>query len=128
MSIETVSSVSRRTLWAGRLMVIIAAVHLVGFGVASVDAVPEWLGGALWFKGLTPIPEAEGLFWASIGSFAVPVLILGLVVGWLAKQGLPVPRFVPWILGAWVLVCSLLMEPSGFPLGLIPVGMLLVRP
>lgn len=106
-------------------MTAIAAVHLVGFGVLSADVLPQWLRGELWMNGLSPIPNVEGLFWAGVGSFAVPLLVIGLIVCRLADAGIDVPRFVPLILGAWLVICSLLVEPSGFPLGFIPVGMLL---
>jgi hypothetical protein len=106
-------------------MIALSAVHLIGFGTIALDVMPEWLRGELWMNGLAPIPNVEGLFWASIASFAVPLLVIGLLVCWLAKTGIAVPRFVPLVLGGWLLICSLLLEPSGFPIGFIPVFLLL---
>ncbi|MFI8502141.1 DUF6463 family protein [Streptomyces sp. NPDC085524] len=66
------------------------------------------------------------LFWSLPGSFAVPLILLGLLLARMARTGQEVPRYVPWTLAAWVLLSGWILEPAGFPLGLIPVTLLLL--
>ncbi len=65
-------------------------------------------------------------FWAYLGSFAVPLIVLGLLITRMARTGQEVPRYVGWTLGAWVLVSGWVLEPSGFLLGLVPAVLLLL--
>jgi len=117
----------KSTAWAGYTMVAISILHLIYFGIKSATFAGGWIGGDLrgtdrLGHGMT---ETAGYFWASIGSFAVPLLAIGLWLIMAARQRAAVPRSLPWLLGAWVVICVVLMEPSGFPLGLIPAGLLL---
>lgn len=133
MSIEGVGSVrlsgSARTLtiWAGRSIAAMATLHLVFFTVVSWDYLPGWLEGTLWANVSldAPMSQSEAHFWPFLGSFAVPLLLLGLVMARLAHQGIGLPAYATWTIAAWVLVCSLVLEPSGFPLGLIPSALLI---
>lgn len=52
-------------------------------------------------------------------------LLAALLLG-LLRAEVPIPGFVGYVLFAWILVCSAILEPSGFPLGLIPAGMLIL--
>jgi hypothetical protein len=129
MSIETVSSVSlARTLtaWAGRLIVGIATLHIVFFVVVSWDYLPGWVTGDLWviepFD--APISQSQAHFWALPGSFAVPLLVLGAVIVRSAREDRALPAYVTWTITAWIVTCALVLEPSGFALGLVPAGLL----
>lgn len=132
MSIETISSISPTeraralTLLAGRLIVAIALLHIVFFVVVSWDHLPGWLAGDLWRNAAldAPMTQSEAHFWTLLGSFAVPLLLLGAVMARSAKEGRLLPAYITWTITAWVVVCTLLLEPSGFPLGLVPSGML----
>jgi hypothetical protein len=51
--------------------------------------------------------------------------MIGAVVIWLDKRQVAVPSFLGWSLLAWFAVASLIIEVSGFPLG-IPVATCLI--
>ena len=114
------------TIWAGRLLAAIAAAHLVFFFATSVGFVPDWLSGALWadLPIGAPMPQAQAFFWQLVGSFAVPTALLGLVLARLAGEGRALPGYVTWTIACWVLACALILEPSGFPVTLLPAAML----
>lgn len=114
-------------LWAGRFLVGISLLHIAFFTVLTWRDWSAWATGALW--GPDPAAATEYQlhmgFWALLGSFAAPMLLLGLVVIRLSRQGVALPAYLGWGLLAWVLVCAALVEPSGFPLGLIPAFLLI---
>jgi hypothetical protein len=45
--------------------------------------------------------ERSETFWVTLGSWGVPVLILGCYVVWSARQGQRVPGWIGWIMLAW---------------------------
>lgn len=128
MSTDTLTARARTlTIWAGRLIVVVASLHLLFFLVRTAEFAPDWLSGGLW----TPLgmdeqmPQAQAFFWLFLGSFAVPLLLVGLLVTRFAKDGRALPAYVPWVLAGWTLVCAFIMLPSGFPL-LVVASVLLV--
>lgn len=120
--------VARLTTLAGWSMVGIAALHVVFWSVVTWPDWGAWAAGDLW--GAEPATALQYRlhhgYWALIGSFAVPLLLLGLLTVQVTRLGVPLPWYVGWILLAWVLLASALMEPNGFPLGLIPSFLLIV--
>lgn len=116
------------TTWAGWSMAGIAALHLVYWSVVTWPDWGAWLAGDLW--GAEPATAVEYRlhhgYWALVGSFAMPLFLLGVMTVDLTRQGFSLPRYVGWIVLAWVLLASVLMEPNGFPLGLIPAILLIV--
>jgi hypothetical protein len=92
--------------------------------------IPGWLTLELWTAEHWQPLRAQRLellasnaaFWSTIGSFALPLIMLGAVVIWLDKRQLPVPAFLGWSLLAWIVVASLIIEVSGFPLGMLLPG------
>lgn len=81
-----------------------------------------WLAGDL--RGVRDGQTESALaFWALPGSFAVPLILFGLVAIRLGRQGQILPAYVGWVLGAWVVLGAVILEPSGFPLGLIPTAL-----
>lgn len=116
---------------AAWILMTLAAVHIVLFSVLALvrGYVPGWWRGELRDLSLSA-PLAAGpsqaAFWASIGSIAIPVLLLGAVVESLAKAGAAVPAFLGYALAIWVLLAAIIMEPSGFPLALVA-ALLLVK-
>ncbi|MFG2877545.1 DUF6463 family protein [Streptomyces sp. NPDC048337] len=120
-----------RTLavWAGRSTVAIGAVHIAFFTVKTWSRWGDWLGGGLHGPNAIEDPaNAPSLadFWGLPGSFAVPLILLGLLVVRMARTGQEIPRHLGWALGAWVLAGGWILEPSGFALGLVPVTLLLL--
>ncbi|WP_254025204.1 hypothetical protein [Mesorhizobium ventifaucium] len=55
-------------------------------------------------------------FWSTVGSFAIPLIVLGLLPLWMTRRGIVAPRFVGLALLGWGTVATLIMLPSGFPL------------
>lgn len=119
---------ARLTTWAGKWMVGIAALHVACFSYWTIADWGAWAAGDLW--GANPTTAVQFRlhhgYWALTGSFAVPMLLLGLLTVHLTRLGFALPRYVGWVLFAWVLLASVLMEPNGFPLGFIPSILLIV--
>lgn len=113
--------------WSGIAMVAIGIVHMIVLGIDAVVEIPGWLRLELWTAEHWQPLRAQRLellasnaaFWSTIGSFALPLIMLGAVVIWLDKRELPVPGFLGWSLLAWIVVASLIIEVSGFPLGIL---------
>ncbi|OLF14963.1 hypothetical protein BU204_24760 [Actinophytocola xanthii] len=101
--------------------------HLAFFLVRSLDFVPDWVGGELWrvVPDGDPMPQAQAYFWQLLGSFAVPLLLVGLLLVRFARAGRALPPFVTWTVAGWTLVCALVLLPSGFPV-LVVASVLLV--
>ncbi len=114
-------------LWAGRLIIAIALVHIAFFVAVSWDYLPGWFAGDLWAVPElgAPMSSSEGHFWALLGSFAIPLLLLGGLVTSFAREGRALPGYVTWGIAAWVVACTYVLEPSGFPLGLVPAALLI---
>ncbi|RRS00840.1 DUF6463 family protein [Glycomyces terrestris] len=101
--------------WAGWTLTLLGAGHLVlGFALVAPAHAAAWAGGDLWLPGgtITDMPAAAGGFWLTIGSFGVPLLLLGLTVLWLDRRGVTPPMFVAWGIGAWSVVAGLIFEPA----------------
>jgi hypothetical protein len=64
-------------------------------------------------------------FWVAPGSFGVPVLLIGALVLWTAKQGGRVPAPFGWAMTAWGVVLAVLL-PASPAWALLLVGVLLV--
>jgi hypothetical protein len=120
-------SVDRLSHRAGTITVALAAAHVAYFLPSALEAAGDWIDGALWTLDLdAEMTGTDAAFWALPGGFAVPMGLLGLLIRRQARQGTPPPAYLGWGLGAWALLASVLTEPSGFPVGLIPAGMLVV--
>ncbi|WP_416379044.1 DUF6463 family protein [Bosea sp. (in: a-proteobacteria)] len=93
----------------------------------AAQYISHWASGGLWStEHLQPFGEqsqkllpSNAVFWATLGSAAGPLMILGAWIVWLARQGQTVPRFVGWSLMLWALAASVVMQPSGFPLAVL---------
>lgn len=104
-------------------LIALGIIHFVVLGVDLPSESPRWLRFNLWtFEHWQPLRAqptdlalSGGIFWATVGSFAVPAMLLAGLILWLDRRGIAVPSFVGWGLFAWALVASLIMAPSGFP-------------
>ncbi|MFC6100212.1 DUF6463 family protein [Olivibacter domesticus] len=115
--------------WAGWMLVSICLLHFVFWSVVSYHSWGAWISGALWDHVDPETLAAFELnfeFWALPGSFMIPLLLLGLLITRAAQMRDRLPRYLGWSLLLWVLICSIILEPSGFPLGLIPAVMLIM--
>ncbi|MCX5130260.1 DUF6463 family protein [Streptomyces sp. NBC_00347] len=126
--IETSPRARTLTLWAGRTTVSIGVLHTALFAVKAQPEWAGWLSGDL--HGADPATHVESLrlFWALPGGFAVPLILLGLLLSHMARTNQEVPRYTGWVLAAWVALAAWILEPSGFPLGLIPAALLILAP
>lgn len=106
--------------------------HLFVLGGDALIQAPGWLGGALWTRDhwgppadQRPGPILSGFaFWSTVGSFAIPLIVLGLLLLWMTRRGIVVPRFVGLALLGWGTAATLIMLPSGFPpLVLVLIGL-----
>jgi hypothetical protein len=119
--------------WSGIAMVALGILHMIVLGIDAVAEIPGWLRLELWTAEHWQPLRAQRLeilasnaaFWSTVGSFALPLIIIGAVVIWLDKRRLPIPTFLGWSLLAWITVASLIIEVSGFPLG-IPIATCLI--
>ncbi len=116
------------TVWAGRILMFQGVLHLVVTLVASQRHFPSWLRGDLWFPpfGMGDLSATGGAFWLTLGSFGVPLVILGSVVAWLGRSDRSVPAFLGWALGIWGLAASAVFQPSPFITLLIPAALLIL--
>jgi hypothetical protein len=118
--------VDRLALGAGGLLVGLAAAHVAYFLPTSIRALDDWRAGALWtLERDVEMTGVDAAFWALPGGFALPLGLLGLLVRRHARRGKPPPAWLGCGVGAWALIGYLISEPSGFPVGLLPAGMLL---
>gem|GEM_PF-1348963 len=123
---------SRRLLgWASGLLLALGAGHVVVSVLESRSRILDWLGEGLWATvPLVPeqtVDEQAGVaaFWGGVGSFAVPLVLLGLLVRHLAVRGVPVPAWVGWAVAGWCALGGVMLVPSPFFVGVVP-GVLIV--
>ncbi|WP_318906029.1 DUF6463 family protein (plasmid) [Sinorhizobium medicae] len=119
--------------WSGIALMVIGILHMVVLGIDAAAEIPGWLRLELWtVEHWQPLRTqrlevlaSNAAFWSTVGSFALPLIMIGALVVWLGGKHLPLPSFLGWSLLAWIVVASLIIEVSGFPLG-IPVAICLV--
>lgn len=113
--------------WSAVGLIVMSVVHMLVLGTMALPSVPHWLAGGLWTMahGMDYAAQPQDVlvsstaFWASVPSFALPCMIFGALIVHMVRRGQFVPPFVGWGLLAWSLACSLIIEPSGFPAGII---------
>jgi len=113
--------------WAGYLITFYGAAHTLGaltFEKAAQHA-GTWFSGGLWHEQFTAMSPAHSAYWFSLGSFGIPLLLLGLTIVWLARRGITPPRFLGWTLIIWNIIDSLVLILTPWPLFLLA-GILLV--
>ncbi|KAA1429218.1 DUF6463 family protein [Nocardioides antri] len=123
---------SRRLLsWASGLLVLLGVGHVVVSVLVDHARVADWLGDGLWAT-VPLVPEQTvdeqatvAAFWGGVGSFAVPLVLLGLLVRHLAARGVPVPAWVGWGVAGWCVLGGVMLVPSPFFVGVVP-GLLIV--
>ncbi|GAA3470721.1 DUF6463 family protein [Nonomuraea roseola] len=118
----------RHVVLAGRIIAFLGLLHLVMTLAFNLHRLPAWLTLGLWFpaNGLSELPPDAGAFWLTIGSFGLPLLLLGLLITWLGRRDVTPPAFAAWALGAWGTLLAVLFEPSPAILLWLPAALLLV--
>lgn len=100
--------------WAGRLIVLYGSAHTLGaltvLGAAS--HAEAWFSRTLWRESLSDMSPAMSAYWLSVNSFGPPLVLIGLSVLWLDRRGIAPPPFIPWALGGWVVVGTVIAGPG----------------
>lgn len=114
---------------AGWLTVTLGAGHLLGSVPLRLDAWARTAEtGLLSAKVILPQTEVDRAgaeaFWFSLGSFAVPTLLLGTYVVWAAGRDVRLPAALGWALVAWGAVMMAFMPVS--PAVLLPAAGVLI--
>lgn len=122
---------SRKLLlrWASGIMVVIGGGHLSMLLFLKWEVMAGWAERGLWATVplLSPGDLAnKATFWGGLGSFSIPLILLGCLIWALAGRGVAVPAGVGWGVAVWCLVSGVLLVPSPFFAGVIS-GLLIVR-
>lgn len=125
------NSVRRIDLTAigGWVAIVGSVIHMV---LTSISRAGVWadIVAAGWWNTVTLRPSADELrfaeaFWLTLGSFAVPLFMLGVLVVFAARRGHRVPGVLGWILVVWGILGASLLPVSGAWLFIV-VGILFV--
>ena len=116
--------------WGGLLAVCGGTMHTV-VAVSERQEVWAQIVDDGFFNTVSLEPSADRLavaeaYWFSLGSFGVPLLLLGALVTWLTRRGVRVPGWLGCGLAAWAVLIGLV---GGFDTGtftLLSIGVLLV--
>ncbi|QPC88436.1 hypothetical protein GA830_18000 [Mesorhizobium sp. NBSH29] len=109
--------------WSSIGLITLGVIHLIVLGVDVPSEAMRWIEPNLWtFEHWQPVRSqpvdlalSNGIFWGTVGSFAVPTILLAIVIYRADRAGWQVPPFIGWSLFTWTVVASLIMAPSGFP-------------
>lgn len=107
-------------------LVVLGIIHLLVLGLDVLGEVPRWLALNLWtFEHWRPVRAQEldlalsnGIFWSTVGSFALPTILIGVLLLRAQQRGWQVPPAIGWALFGWQALATVLMPPSGFPVGM----------
>ena len=117
---------------AGWLMAVQGVLHTVVLHAAARHQLDGWVHQRVWDEPIAvPIEPGDmtqhaAHFWASTGSFGIPVVLLGGLVVWLSRRGVRLPAALGWGYGVWGVVSALIAGPAtAFATALIPAGLLI---
>lgn len=98
----------------------------ITLGETAARHAGAWFGRELWGTAdLADLSAANGAFWISVGSWAVPQTLLGLTLLWLDRRGVTPPSFIAWGLGGYALALGL-YTPQATAFGAVVVALLLL--
>ena len=110
--------------WIGKWLFAVGVIHL-SFGVFFMHSTLA----VLWSEGLLNTvngqPGREAVFWFLYTG--VMVLIVGVLVNQVEREGLGIPRFVTWSFVALTLIGVVVMPISGIWLLIPPVAGMVTR-
>ncbi|WP_030776046.1 DUF6463 family protein [Streptomyces sp. NRRL S-920] len=114
--------------WAGWLIVLFGTLHTIGALTVEEAAThaDAWFSGALRDDDLSAMSPANSAYWLSLGSFGVPLVMVGLTVLWLDRRGITPPSFIAWILGLWTVIDAVVLTLTPWPVLLLAAVLLLV--
>lgn len=121
--------------WASGIMIVLGSGHLALLAFLAWEDVVGWVERGMWAA--VPLDAGGGAvqtvaslqnkvtFWAGPGGFAVPLILLGLLIWHLAGRGVAVPAWIGWAIAAWCVLGGVLLVPSPFFAGTVS-GVLIV--
>jgi hypothetical protein len=115
--------------WGGLLAICGGVFHTVVATLMRQDVWAQMVDRG-FFNTVSLEPSADQLaaaeaFWFSVGSFGVPLLLLGSLVTWLNRRGERVPAWLGGGLVAWAVLIGLVSGFDGGTLVLLTIGALL---
>ncbi|MGY1869642.1 MULTISPECIES: DUF6463 family protein [Nocardia] len=127
------NSTKRLLRWAAGIMLVLGTGHLILLALASWEEITGWLDQGLWaavpleLSGTQTVESLQNkvTFWAGPGSFAVPLILLGLLIWRLAGHGVAVPAWIGWGLAVWCVLGGVLLVPSPYFVGAVA-GVLII--
>jgi hypothetical protein len=107
--------------WAGWLIVLFGAAHTLAALTLEKAArhAGVWFSGGLWDEDFAAMSPADSAFWLSIGSFGVPLIVVGLTVLWLDRRGITPPPFIAWTLAIWTVFVAVVLVHTPWPILLL---------
>lgn len=119
---KTETAPPRSSAWRAKLAGFILIGDAVGHLVLSfVGTVQAWRSiAAAGFWNTIPPPwtlshlALQRVFWAEVGSFALPLLILGSFTIWTVRRGQVIPRFLGWSVLFFAVLTCILAPVGGF--------------
>ncbi|SHE37240.1 hypothetical protein SAMN05444392_101206 [Seinonella peptonophila] len=120
---------SSLALWAGYILLAIPVIHMFLAVGGSITMWQNMFAEGLW-NTISPPWTADDLerqrnFWTQIGSFSIPMFILGASIVWLSSRHQILPSFLGWSLLVYSIIGGFLCPIGGFWLIAIP-GFLLI--
>ncbi|WP_280243431.1 DUF6463 family protein [Nocardia abscessus] len=127
------NSTKRLLRWASGLMLVLGTGHLLLLALGAWEEITGWVDRGIWaavpleLSGAATVESLQNklTFWAGPGSFAVPLMLLGLLIWHLADRGVAVPAWIGWGLAVWCLLGGILLVPSPYFVGVIA-GILII--
>ena len=121
---ESTRRAQRLTRAASLVLMTLGLLHIVLFTAVAIwrGYGSDWLAGnlrTLSFVTTFSTEPSNASFWASIGSAAVPLFLLGGLLLRLSKLGVAVPGSIGYGLAVWFLIAAVLFEPTGFSVALV---------
>jgi hypothetical protein len=113
---------------AGWIMVLYGAAHTI-LGLTVEEAAwhaDDWFSGELWGEDLAHMSEAKSALYLTLSSFGPPLVVIGLTVLWMDRQGITPPAFISVILGLMTVVDAVINLLSPWPVFLLANVLLLV--
>jgi hypothetical protein len=120
------------------VLVALGVGHLVLLAVTSREDAAGWMKRGVWGAVPLALGEKAGeqtvgslrnevFFWAGVGSFAIPQILLGCLTWHLAGRGIPIPKSIAAGISAWSAAGGVLLVPSPFFVGALA-GLLMFVP
>ena len=109
------------------ILITLGVGHLIVSIIFKGPKMLDWIAQGLWSAvplklGMQPSIEAlqnAVVFWASIGSFAIPSTLLGVLLWTHAGRGVTPGLWLGWAVTIWFALLTLLLVPSPGILGVI---------